>query len=74
MTDHPLSRERDCELVFAVVIPHFGEPDKIRYRVARQLARVVKRSFGGGIEVHIGTRAGNRVDWTEEEWPKGGDN
>ena len=73
MIDHLVSKEREHELVFAVVIPHFGEPNKLRYKVARRLAKLVKQSFGDGIEVHIGTRAGNRVDWTEEAWPRGDD-
>ena len=68
-----LSREREHELVFAVVIPQFGDPKKIRYKVARRLAKVVKLHFGSDCEIHIGSRYGNRVDWTEDVWPKGDD-
>ena len=73
LTDSHVSKEREHELVFAVVIKHFGEPNKLRYKVARRLAKTIKLHFGDGTEVHIGTRDGNLVKWTEEEWPKGGD-
>ena len=66
-----VSKERDCEFTFAVVIRNFGDPVKLRYKMARTLAKVVKMNFGDRVEVHIGTRAGNAVSWDEDAWPEG---
>jgi ribosomal protein S4E len=68
-----MSRERDCELTFAVVTKNFGDPVKLRYKTARKLAKVVKMAFGPGAEVYIGTKDGNHITWSEEKeiWPKG---
>jgi len=66
-------RERPCELVFAVVIRDYGVPSKIRYKVAKRLAKLVNLNFTGA-EVHIGSRNGNVVNWDpDERWPKGDD-
>lgn len=71
MTNH--DKEHECNFVFAVVIPSYGNPFKLRYKVAKRLAKLVKLNFGPGIEVHIGNQNGNAVHWSEEDdiWPKG---
>lgn len=63
--------EREFEAVYAVVIPSYGDPKKLRYKMARRLAKVVQLNFGDKIQVHIGTRKGNLVEWTDDVWPKG---
>lgn len=65
------SRERDHEFVFAVIIPSYGDFRKIQYKLARRLAKVVKLNFGDKIQVHIGSREGNLVQWTDDVWPNG---
>ena len=73
MTTTFQSKEHDCELVFAVVIPSYGKPNVIRYKMARRLAKTLKLSFSKDAQVHIGTKNGNLVTWSEEDevWPKG---
>ena len=63
--------ERDCEFVYAVVIRNYGDPNKLLYKIGRSLAKAIKLSFGDGCEVHVGTRKGNAISWTEDVWPKG---
>lgn len=65
------SKERSGEMTFAVIIPYYGDPTKIRYKIARRLAKAVKLNFGNDIQVHIGTREGNEVQWTDDVWPNG---
>ena len=68
-----LSKEHDCELVYAVVIPSYGKPNDLRYKIARRMDKILKLSFDKHAEVHIGTRNGNLVSWSEDDevWPKG---